>query len=352
MDKTGEIEMIRRLEEIEDIMKGLSLLQYYIRFSSAKLGLYNINKACEQFFAGLFNVLWDKEYKRLEHIEKNYPGIDLADEEDQSSIQITVDGSKDKLWKTLDKFEKNEQYKKHNNLIHFVVGEKHFKPHEKDRCQFVKSQFNVYKCDRVLEDGNQYQIQIWDLMDLLCLIDSSDTDSSTVSNVREYITNNINEQIKTFKQDLYPIETKNLIPFTAETFLLTFEFTDKVEKTEMYNELKGLYEILNYLQENTRRFIYIIIEVYKKNPYRYGSGSNIVSDPYAVADRLNMKGLDENFIKEWRLLTNYKILDEDDMTEYEQLRLPELFTYINSFCEERKIPIMDLILKPDFSLLD
>ncbi|SME51261.1 hypothetical protein BACERE00185_05673 [Bacillus mobilis] len=42
--------MIKRLEEIEDIMKGLSVLQYYIKFSSNKLGLHDINKACDLSF--------------------------------------------------------------------------------------------------------------------------------------------------------------------------------------------------------------------------------------------------------------------------------------------------------------
>lgn len=335
-------------------MKGLSLLQYYLKFSSNKLGLHNINKACEQFFADLFNVLWDKNYKRLEHNEKNYPGIDLADEEDQSSIQITADGSKDKLWYTLDKFEEHDLYNEHNKLIHFVVGEKHFTPRKSDRYQFVKSKFNVYEYNRVLEDGNQYKIQIWDIMDILCLIDSSDTDSSTVSSVRDYISNNLNEQIETFKQDLYPIESKRLIPFTAKTFIEEyFQITEQNKMKEIYISIERICEILNDLEENARIIIYKIVEEHQKSVGTISSDI-CVSMPIIKS---KVKASCQKFNEDIKLLLDSKLLDEDELSEgrlYLQYYANEenLLQLICFFCIEHKKSLRDLIIKPDFSLLN
>ncbi|MFD2881073.1 SMEK domain-containing protein [Paenibacillus rhizoplanae] len=65
------------MKDLEDIMKGLSLLQYYVRFSSNKLGLHSINKLCEPFCGTFFNRMYGFKLKTIE--KKNYPAIDLKD---------------------------------------------------------------------------------------------------------------------------------------------------------------------------------------------------------------------------------------------------------------------------------
>lgn len=167
--------MIRRLEEIEDIMKGISLLQYYIKFSSNKLGLHDINKACEPFFCELFNILWDTKFKRLEYDEKNHPGIDLGDKKNLFSMQITTDGSKAKLWNTINKFESHKLYEKYDLLIHFIVGEKHYSSRRTDEIQFKRLKHNIFVTKRLI-DGFEYEVQIMDLMDLILLIDEEESD--------------------------------------------------------------------------------------------------------------------------------------------------------------------------------
>ncbi|MET1174423.1 SMEK domain-containing protein [Paenibacillus amylolyticus] len=72
-------------------MKGLSLLQYYIKFSSNKLRNHSINEQCQAFFAGLLNRMYDLE---LVTLEKDHPAIDLGDYKNHYSVQITTDATK------------------------------------------------------------------------------------------------------------------------------------------------------------------------------------------------------------------------------------------------------------------
>ncbi|WP_258958419.1 SMEK domain-containing protein [Bacillus mobilis] len=66
-------------------------------------------------------MLWDFNYKRLESERMDYPGIDLGDKKNKLSMQITTDGSKAKLRKTIMHFEKEKLYKKYSVLNHFIV---------------------------------------------------------------------------------------------------------------------------------------------------------------------------------------------------------------------------------------
>ncbi|HDX9652522.1 TPA: SMEK domain-containing protein [Bacillus wiedmannii] len=347
--------MIRRLEEIEDIMKGLSLLQYYIKFSSNKLGLHDINKACEPFFCELFNTLWDTNYKRLEYDEKNYPGIDLGDKKIDSSMQITTDGSKKKLWNTIEKFESHKLYKKYGRLIHFVVGEKHYSARKSDEIQFEKVNHNIFVTERTI-NGYVYEIHIMDLMDLLLLIDEEK--SKKISQVHKYISENINAQIEGYQRQLqlYKVEPDRLIPFTADTFIDFCGITDSTERNRIFNDIQKLAGNINELDKNARRFLYCALVAYKnKNKTFHGTG--IIVDPRVVQRRLGIE--DKVLHTELRLLIHAELVDEATLEDEYMLRLSyydsegnDLMEDIYNFCLDNKRSLDKLILMPDFSQLN
>ncbi|MCC1487703.1 SMEK domain-containing protein [Bacillus tropicus] len=347
--------MIKRLEEIEGIMKGLSLLQYYIKFSSNKLGLHDINKACEPFFCELFNTLWDTNYKRLEYDEKNHPGIDLGDKKVGSSMQITTDGSKTKLRNTIEKFESHKLYKKYNRLIHFVVGEKHYTVKKSDEIRFEKVKHNIFVAERTI-NGDVYEIHIMDLMDLLLLIDEEK--SKKISQVHKYISENINAQIEGYQRQLqqYKLEPDRLIPFTADTFIDYCGITNPTERNGLVKDIQKLAGNINELDENARRFLFCALAAYKNKNSAF-RGAGIIVDPRVVQRRL---GIEDSVLQtEIRLLIHEELVDVDTLEDEHMLRLNyydsegnDLMEDIYNFCLENERSLEKLILKPDFSQLD
>ncbi|MFC6648335.1 SMEK domain-containing protein [Paenibacillus rhizoplanae] len=183
----------QRMKDLEDIMKGLSLLQYYVRFSSNKLGLHSINKLCEPFFAELFNRMYGFKLKTIE--KKNYPAIDLKDKKNRYAVQITSNGSKAKLDRTVRAFEDNKMHDDYDTLLHFIIGEKRFNPPAKNPYPFKRGEHDGYFAD--VEEKN-YQIIVQDINDLILAIDALDDDE--LSAARNYINGAINVYIDLIKK--------------------------------------------------------------------------------------------------------------------------------------------------------
>ncbi|HHY2677052.1 TPA: SMEK domain-containing protein [Bacillus toyonensis] len=344
--------MLKRKDEIEDIIKSLSLLQYYIKFSSNKLGLHDINKTCEAFFCELFNILWGTNYKRLEFEKKNYPGIDLGDKTRKYSMQITSDGSKAKLWNTIEKFEKNELYEEYNLLIHYVIGEKHYLPRSSDKILFEKSENdNTYSIVRKVKNA-EYKIIIMDLMDLLLLFDEKE--NKDVSKIHEYIKENINSPIEVLKNKGYKIDPDELKGFTAKSFIKYCGLDDPTEQETFFLDIQKLANKINEMDKNSRDFIYGVLQNHSKNSI---DSDDIIVYPKVIQRNLKMD--DVQLISEVEVLKNAGLFDEDAAEEEGMLRICfydsegiELIGTIYKYCLDKKISLRDLISKPDFSLLD
>ncbi|MGF9872894.1 SMEK domain-containing protein [Bacillus tropicus] len=343
--------MIKRLEEIEDIMKGLSVLQYYIKFSSNKLGLHDINKACEPFFCELFNVLWDFNYKRLESERMDYPGIDLGDKKNKLSMQITTDGSKAKLRKTILQFEKEKLYKKYSVLNHFIVGEKHFSKNTLDSMEFHKDKYNMFHASKTV-GNNVYQIVIMDLMDLIRIIDEQE--SKKVSEVHDYIQNNIHKYIEPLRRIFYKIEPDELKSFTAQAFINDCDLENHTEEETFFLEIQKFANVMNELDENNRRFLYAIFDYHSKHTPNSGE---IIIDPIVIQRRLQ---LDDRMLKSEILVLKGASLVDDHTLNYDgMLKICyydsenyELLGKMYKYCIDNEKSFKDLIVRLDFTVLD
>ncbi|MCM3443996.1 MULTISPECIES: SMEK domain-containing protein [Metabacillus] len=347
--------MIKRLKQIEEIMEGLSLLQYYVKFSSNKLGLHDINKVCEPFFCELFNLMWDLKFKRLEYEEgKNFPGIDLGDKKNKKSMQITSDGSNKKLWDTIEQFEKHNQYVKYDDLYHFVIGEKHFKPKSKHEIEFEKKIHNIYLATRNI-DGFEYQIHIIDLLDLILIIDSQET-STVISEIHEYITNNIIKPIGVFKGELYKLEPDELIQFTATSFIEYCSVEEDYQE-QFLEDLTEMAKRINTLDRNTTRtFLYTALEKYKNKKKSYYP-TDIEVDHMLVSGHLGIG--DETTYRSMRILFGEELADLDSFEydgvlklKYSDSEGEDLLRRVFEFCLETERSLKELILEVDFSVLD
>jgi len=229
--------VFKRQKELDDIMKGLSLLQYYIKFSSNKLGIHTTNKQCESFFAGLFNLMYKYNLKTL---KKNYPAVDLEDKVNRIVVQITSDGLKDKLKHTVNEFEKKEFYKDFDTLLHFIIGEKRFIPPSKAPYTFKKGEYDVYISDAEV-NSYKYQIIVQDLYGLILEIDA--LGDKKLSKVQKYINKNINQVIEAVRQPLYDHVPETVHSYRATAYFNHFKF-DKKEQQDVKVQLDKLADVL------------------------------------------------------------------------------------------------------------
>ena len=86
---------------------------------------YNINDRAEDFTIPLFKCIfgWDK-LRNLNKKTSQFPGIDLADDDNRIAIQVTADTSIDKVKDTLNQFIKYKYYESYDNLFIFMIQEK------------------------------------------------------------------------------------------------------------------------------------------------------------------------------------------------------------------------------------
>ncbi|MEB8677062.1 SMEK domain-containing protein [Bacillus cereus] len=343
--------MIKRKDEMDEVIKGLSTLQFYLRYSSNKLGLQDINKMCEPFFCELFNILWNKEYQRLESEKKNYPAIDLGDKINKSSVQITTIGTKKKLQDTIKKFESNKLYMHYEELIHFVVGEKDFQPKGEDEVKFQRDNCGTYIAHRTI-DEYEYSIQIIDLMDLIEFIDQ--LVGEKFSNIHDYIENNISEPVGMLKNKAYSIELNELKSFTAKSFMEYCDVETLTKQQIFFKDVQDLANKINKMDKNSRIFLYRILLNHSEN----SPDSDYITVSPNVIQRL--LGMDEyQFNSEIEVLKNFNLFDEDEAEDEGKLRICfhdsdsiELIGTIYKYCSINEISLKDLILNSDFSLLD
>ncbi len=92
--------------------------------SKNELGLFDDNKHWENIVRRLLNDAYGYELKNLNAEIKNYPGIDLGDEENGIGVQVSTTKTSAKIVNSLDKVLKHDVYEKYPHFIMFVLGDK------------------------------------------------------------------------------------------------------------------------------------------------------------------------------------------------------------------------------------
>ena len=129
-------------------------------------------------------MIEDLNLKNVNTIKKNAPGIDLADEGNRISIQVTSDNTSDKIKHTIAEFFLNKSYEKYDRLIILILTNK-------------KRYSTVFDTDGKFSfDKNK---DIWDVNDLIKKVNAlSEKYEVTLTNLDSEINkveNNANTQI-------------------------------------------------------------------------------------------------------------------------------------------------------------
>ncbi len=82
------------------------------------------NTISHEFFCRLMNEIYDLKLVVLDRIQSNFPAIDLGDETNKRSFQITADKSSDKVQTTLDMYAKRNLAKTYGKMQIIVIGKK------------------------------------------------------------------------------------------------------------------------------------------------------------------------------------------------------------------------------------
>ena len=109
---------MKHIELINQFREEIAKLAHEVQ-SSVAMGHFDINKICEDVVCGLFKELYGYEQLRNlnEDEKKNFPGIDLADDDARVAIQVTSDKSLDKVKDTLQKVIDHGLYEKYDRII-------------------------------------------------------------------------------------------------------------------------------------------------------------------------------------------------------------------------------------------
>lgn len=134
---------MKQLELINQFKEGLAEVSREVELSSA-MSLYDINLICENLYCEIFKELYALPNLRNlnEDEKKNFPGIDLADDENRVAIQVTSDKKLEKVKETIKKIKAHNLHKKYDRFIVYCLTTK----------QGTYSQSSIDKeCDGKLE---------------------------------------------------------------------------------------------------------------------------------------------------------------------------------------------------------
>ena len=105
--------MLSREIYLKKIADNLAILRAQVEVRNA-INLYDMNIIAEDFYPEFINIIFDKEYKNANNVEKTAEGIDLFDEKNRLAIQVTSDNSSDQVKHTIDEFIRNKSYEKND----------------------------------------------------------------------------------------------------------------------------------------------------------------------------------------------------------------------------------------------
>jgi hypothetical protein len=114
--------MLTRGKLLGDIMDGLGQLNFVLQTRS-KLGLYDLNKHCEDFIKDFLNIIYEYNLVNLNQTRSNEPGLDLGDDAQKLGVQVTTDKKSDKINHTLEKIT-DEQKARYERFVILILGAK------------------------------------------------------------------------------------------------------------------------------------------------------------------------------------------------------------------------------------
>ncbi|MBP2029053.1 hypothetical protein J2Z35_002891 [Acetoanaerobium pronyense] len=265
--------MIDREICLKDIADSLAYLSRQVEIYNC-VNFYDINIVAEDFYANLLNLIYGYNLINLNVEEKNAPAIDLVDDINRISIQVTSDNTSEKIKESIRKFNEHEHYLNYDRLIVLMLTKKKkyrtiFDTDGKfsfnatndlidytDLMKFIKA-----KSTKDLKEIKDYlNLELTDKMFQEKNTESSEID--TIIALIEYITKNreLKKNIDTVIDPEYKIKkrfkefTERIVSEFTTLFTLYGEALEIVNDTLEIDEAQDIITIF-YLQDISIRFL-------------------------------------------------------------------------------------------------
>ncbi|MBR1786800.1 MAG: SMEK domain-containing protein [Paludibacteraceae bacterium] len=149
---------MKREEYIGYILAELTQLVYRIEVAG-KLNLHNTNIYSENFFRDFFNLLYGWQLVNQNSKTHNATAIDLIDDTNKITIQVSATKTKDKVESTLTKLDKTT-YKGYNVKFIFIVTDAHelrTKSYNTPQEVIFNPSSDIYDIQSIMKDINDLQ---------------------------------------------------------------------------------------------------------------------------------------------------------------------------------------------------
>ncbi|WP_341285391.1 SMEK domain-containing protein [Priestia megaterium] len=343
--------MLSRGKLLGEILDGLSQLSFSLK-TRGQVGLYDLNRYCEDFAKDLLNLVYNYELVNLNEERQNEPGLDLGDKKNKIAYQITSNKTSPKVRETLGKIS-DEHKRNYDRFKILILGTKQTSYTISDELK-TATNFNE------IED-------ILDFQDLESKIVSLPVEKIKV--VYDFLQENLVRVYSDLGFDETPngestsmlgsIEKKPKYEFSNCDLLIRYLKADAGELSNQeiddFNEaFKRFVNVLMSLPKITREFFYALVD---------RTGDPDTNGNFELDDEMMRRFL---HISEHRYNQELRILSDKDLISYDQLDNYHhtiliggpaadefVLTYIKYAAEKGdNIKLKDILVDLKFSLLE
>ncbi len=339
--------MLTRGKIIGELLDGFSQLSFVLNTRSS-LGLYDLNKYCENFVRDLLNIIYDYNLENLNEYRSNEPGLDLGDSISKVAFQVTSEKTSAKINATLEKITK-EQTEKYKTFYVLILGVKQKTYDSIDKFLAVPLNFTsknilditnlerkIINLDtKKLSDLNN--ITSKEFIKLLSDFESNDSTTNEETSFSK------NVEIK--PPFIYK-NCKSLIHFTKK------EHNFDLNEGNLNESFKNLIITLLDLPKITREFFYAII-----SRSDYNNKYDSLAVRYEIIKRIIKINMDD-INEELHLLTSYgllQILKSDDYENYivfnQICKKDNVLLLLKEFADGGCIDLKSAIIELNFNAL-
>lgn len=142
----------------ERITELLGVFAYQAKAYSAS-GKTDFNKVSEDVLVPLLRLVFDlPDLRNLNAVKKDFPAIDLADDETGVAFQITATSESQKIKDTLKTFVEKELHKKYPRLVFYIITEKKDSYPEKAFADIIQKRFEFNTDTDIIDFRNLVKV--------------------------------------------------------------------------------------------------------------------------------------------------------------------------------------------------
>ncbi len=157
--------MIARKDALDKITRYLREFVFEVEEYNA-IGTYDVNIHAESTLIPILNAVFDLDLLNVNNDKRNFPAVDLIDDKNKVSFQITSTNTQDKVAGTIKKFVQHKLYEKYDTLFVYILTKKEERYNDGKLKELTEGQFDF--------DSSVHVIDFSDLLKRIQAIPSSE----------------------------------------------------------------------------------------------------------------------------------------------------------------------------------